>query len=92
MSDKKISREKRKTADQRVSMIVDAAKKYKSETGEFPERRKIAELTGISHSSVQEIIRDIYKTSGKLYARNLTATERGQRSKASREGREYETL
>ena len=92
MSEKKQSNKKRKTADQRVALIIKTAKKYKSEIGNWPERRKIAELTGISHSSVQEIIRDIQKTSGKLYARNLTATERGQRSKASREGREYETL
>lgn len=93
MSENK-KKKKKNTQDVKFALVINAANKYKKDHPEnqFPERRKIAEMTGLSLGNVQQIIRDIKKQSGKLYARDLTDTERGKRSKQSREGKEYELI
>lgn len=88
MSEQK--KKKPKLAELKVALIIKRAMQYKKENGQYPERRKLAQLTAIPLTIVQQVIREVEKSTGKLYARNLTDQERGQRSKQSREGKEYD--
>lgn len=83
---------KRTEYEIRVLKVIKAANDYRKGEGQgqFPERRKIAKLTGISYGSVQQIIKSIEKETGIVYARNLTHSERGQRAQQSVRGEDYE--
>lgn len=78
--------------EMRVLRIIKVASDYKNGEGkgQYPERRKIAELTGIGLISVQGIIKSIQDETGILYARNLTHSERGKRARQAAKGEDYD--